>query len=261
MQQFRTSISLAALLFSATACVATDDTFDDLDEGQASDEAEAVTPHTDTFIIESKLYIAPIATNMIGSIGIFQDGALALLASTVDLMMHENPLTGAKSEAQFRVWAHLKVRVKCLGTSVQDLTLLDPQTDAGFEGILKGEVDPLQVARSTGLPNPATGAGFTYVASGRPNIAAEAGFAAVIGGPRTVRTIWHQVKARAVCDNQSKAKIVIDSVPNSNYPSVRVWVAKNPATDVTKATDLVYQEAQGKFSELFFLGNTPRPTL
>jgi hypothetical protein len=246
--KYSTSLLSSLLL---TGCLA-DPAVSDEDE----DAGTAAATRSDFFVLETKSFIAPI-TN-IGSVGDpFRDALLAGLAVTTEWLLPENPQTGDRFEnSTYRLWSHLEVRVTCADSRLIGLDLFNADTAVGFEGPLPGEIDPIQVTRVTGLP-PAP-AGFTLVASARPNIALEAGFFPIVGF-RNERTIWHQIKAHAECDAFGNSNVVIDSVPNTNFPSVRVWLAKNPAFATTSARDLVHQEFQGALTELLTLENTPRP--
>jgi hypothetical protein len=242
----------STLLFTAltlTGCVEGAETEDTTDETEAVDEAEAALPprRATTFIVESKSFIAPIPANMIGSFGnFFQDTALQAFAATTNAGFSENPTTGAKSAKQFRVWGHVELDVVCNGSTVQSIQLLNPATDVGFEGPLKGEIDPIKSS--------AAGKSFSYQVSGRPNILAEPSFQAVHS--RTNRTIWYRVNGHVSCDASAAAFLTIDSVPNTNFPSVRVF-ATRVSGGVIAPEGKVYEEIQGKFIELWSLPPVP----
>jgi hypothetical protein len=221
----------------------------DLDEEVLDDEpVPAVVPaHDHIFFIEAKSFIRVITSDMVGSFGdAFEDFNLGLLAAATNAQFSEEPATGERTAAQFRVWAHVRLDVICTGTTPL-LTLLEPSTDVGFEGPLQGELDPLQF-RST------TSGAFAFQAAGRPNAIAEPAFLAV--HPRVNRTIWYSVSGHVVCDDNAEASIVLDQVTNTNFPSLRIWSTHITRGQILPET-LIVDRAQGQFTELWSLPTPP----
>jgi hypothetical protein len=226
-------------------------------EDQDVEDAAALVTRTSTFTLQAKSFIAPIADNMVGSFGSLVDDDLFALAGATNLAFSENPPDGAQSSGQFRVWANVKVEVTCSGNSVTSTRIVDHRTDVGFEGPLKGELDAIQ-SRSSLVGSGEVGrnlALFSFQASGRPHILAEPAFLLIKN--RTNRTIWYRVSGQVSCNASAEAFLQINTVNNTNFPSLRVW-ASRASGGVTLPESLIYQEAQGLFTELWFLANLPR---
>lgn len=249
MKLLSTAFSTSLITSLALAgCV--DSELDEITEDQAADDAEAVAPTK--FTLQAKSFIAPIPDNMVGSLGPLFDENLYAFAGLTNLSFSENPQTGAQSAAQFRVWSQLSLSATCSGSNVTGLTVTAAKTDVGFESLLKGEIDPIQ-SRSSLVRETAGGpvvGNFTWQASGRPNILAEPAFLFV--HPRTNRTIWYRVDGKVTCSG-GVPFVGSFKVVNTDFPSVRIWAIRDAG-----AEQLVYQEAQGKFTALWSLPNVPR---
>jgi hypothetical protein len=245
--KFSSVFAVALALSTTTACL---DDVDPDDEAALEDldsaEAEAAVSRTHTFTVESKSYIAPISNAMVGSLGPLIDPQLHLFAAATNFGFSENPTTGAKALEQYRIWGHVELKVTCVGTSAT-MSLRNPATDAGFEGPLKGEIDPIQTS--------ASGTAFSYQVGGRPHILTEPGFLAVF--PRFNRTIWYRVNGHVACDAASQATLTIDSVVNTKFPSVRIWAKRTTVGGASVPEAQIFQRVQGKFTELWFLANKP----
>lgn len=240
---------LASITTTSMACVDFDGGADLDDEEVLEEEpVPAVVPaHDHIFFIEAKSFIRVITDDMVGSFGdTFEDFNLGLLAAATNAQFSENPATGDRAAAQFRVWAHVRLDVICTGTTPA-MALLEPSTDVGFEGPLQGELDTLQF-RST------TAGAFSFQAAGRPNVVAEPAFLAV--HPRVNRTIWYSVRGHVVCDENAEASIVLDQVTNTNFPSLRIWSTHITRGQILPET-LILDRAQGQFTELWFLPAPP----
>lgn len=219
---------------------------DGLEDEPDLEEAEAAVPRAHLFFLEAKSFIAPISSSMVGTLGDpITDAALSALAAATNAAFSENPTTGEHRAGQFRVWAHVELDVVCDGTRAT-VRLTDAQTDVGFEGPFKGELDPLSAS--------VTGTFFSFQAGGRPHAAVEPTFQAVY--PRTNRTIWYRVDGHVTCDASSEAFITLDSVTNTDFPSLRVF-ATRVSGGVILPEAQIFQWTQGKFTELWFL--LPKP--
>ncbi len=199
------------------------------------------------FVVRSKGFIAPISNDRIGSVGgTIADAALYAFAKATNLNFSENPTNGSSSSGQFRLWAQVFLDVTCDG-SAASLKLTDPDTDAGYEGPLKAETDPL---KTDFYP---TGA-FAYQAQGRPASAAEPAFQAVHA--RTNSTIWYKVQGRVICNDYGGATLHFDAVTTTKFPSFRLWVTQlSDGRDGKEA--LIVDRGQGNFSELWSLPAAP----
>ena len=112
-------------------------TEEDTDDGSAAQTAANAPRKRHLFIIRTKGFIAPITSGTVGSLGgTVADAALSAFSSLTNAQFSEDPKDGSSTSGQYRLWAEVELDVKCVGNAVE-LELLNPKTDAGFEGPLR----------------------------------------------------------------------------------------------------------------------------
>jgi hypothetical protein len=207
------------------------------------------------FFVQTKGFIAPIASDRIGDLGNpVSDVLLRAFVVATNATFSENPQDGdgpAKT-GQYRLWAQVALSLECVGKNVQDVTIADAQTDAGYEGPLKAVTDPLAV-RS--WPD----GRFYFQARGRPAPAAEPAFEVI--HPRASSTIWYVVAGHVTCDAAAQASVVFDEVTTTAFPSFRLWLTHKSGFDPEPPPQRVVDRAQGNFSELWSLPAPPKGPL
>jgi hypothetical protein len=198
------------------------------------------------FVIRTKGFIAPISN--IGSVGSTTgDIALAAFARATNEAFSEDPQDGyGPTDRGYRLWAELQLDVRCVGAAVT-MSVAKSGTDAGYEGPLKAEFDPLRV-RTT------SGGRFYYQARGRPHPAAKPGFDLVADRKNT--TIWYVVSGSVSCDANAEATLHLDEPVTTPFPSFRLWV-RQYANGTESREDLIVNRPQGALSELWSLPDPP----
>ncbi len=216
--------------------------------------AEAVT-HAPTrhhlFVVRTKGFIAPISASSEGRLGgdPIANEALHLFAGLTNRQFSENPPDGARTSAQYRLWAQVALDVTCVGPHAT-MKLSFEDSDAGYEGPLKARFDPL-VVRST--PD----GKFYLQARGAPALAAEPVFQAI--ALRTHSTIWYTVRGHVACDQAADATLALGDVQTTKFPSFRLWATKHSGGGHHPVEQRLIDRAQGDFDELWRLDAPPAP--
>jgi hypothetical protein len=236
----------ALIIISSSGCIDSGDELDDTAD-TATDESAAIAPRRHTFFLDAKSFIRNIPATQLGTLGSpARDFALEQLRGVTNSLFSELPANGDPGASTFRVYGHLQLGVTCTG-SVINLTTQGAFSDVGFEGPLRGELLPFK-SRTT------TGGSFAFQAAGAPNILAEPPFQGIL--PRTNRHIWYRIDGHVTCDSAGAARLFIDKVTNTNFPSVRVWATHSEGTRFDREALLV-ERLQGTFSELWRLARVP----
>ena len=233
-------------LFVITGCAAAP-----ADGGDASTEAVTAAPtRHHLFVVRTKGFIAPIAASREGDLGDpITNGALHVFAGVTNHQFGENPPDGARTSAQYRLWAQVALDVTCVGTHAT-MKLSFEDSDAGYEGPLKARFDPL-VVRST--PD----GKFYFQARGAPALAAEPAFQAI--ALRTRSTIWYTVRGHVACDAAADATLALGEVQTTKFPSFRLWATKHSGGGHPAVEQRLIDRAQGDFDELWRLDAPPAP--
>jgi hypothetical protein len=200
------------------------------------------------FVIRTKGFIARITD--VGDVGSVA-GNIALQAFSIatNASFSEDPKDGhGPTDTGYRLWAELQLDVRCVGGTVT-MTVDKSGTDAGYEGPLKAERDPLRVATTKGGK-------FYYQARGRPHPAAKPAFDAVAS--RTNTTIWYEVSGTVTCDENADATLHLDPPVTTPFPSFRLWVTQHSGGR-EGAEALIVDQPQGALSELWSLPDPPTP--
>ena len=216
-----------------------------------------------SFVVQAKLFIAPIASNAVGSLGGggFQDFEVTSLAKVTNLTFSENPADGTQASGQFRVWNQFKVDAVCVGT-LPTLKVYALGTDAGYEGPLKGNVFGMPVGAGAALTS--TGGNFYEVGSGSPNDAASIAFTVIKARPSTV--IWQAFKGSVTCNSDGTASSTISTsdIQKPGFPTLRIWTMQHDGpqplvidSSSYKSTGAPVQVAQGNFVNLWALTAVP----
>ena len=199
------------------------------------------------FVIRTKGFIAPITNETLGSLGgTVADAALYTFSAATNASFSEDPQDGSSTTNQYRLWAQVYLDVQCVGSTTQ-MQLTDAASDAGYEGPLKAEVDPLQTDYTTG-------GRFAFQAQGRPNKYAEPPFQAI--QRRSNNTIWYKVEGGVRCDGNGNASLDLSNVTTTKFPSFRLWSTQQSGGRSAGEKRLV-DRAQGNFSELWSLPAAP----
>lgn len=167
---------------------------------------------------------------------------LNAMASTMDVIMNEDPRTIAKDK-HYRLFSQCKITILFESTTILS-TITELVTDSGKEG-------PLQAPPLITTPVKMSSTGksfvtFSWRAKGRPHPAAEPPFQII--HPRTSVFIWHTVEGRI--DVSSGAPVTTVSISGSQFPSHRVF------RDIVIAANV----RQGPFSSLW-VSDPSDPTL
>jgi hypothetical protein len=234
-------LALVTLVGCATSAEEEESTGDAVTESNAPRRAHL-------FVIRTKGFIAPI-TN-VGDVGsVTGNIALKAFAVATNASFSEDPKDGyGPTDTGYRLWAELQLDVRCVGSTVT-MTVEKAGTDAGYEGPLKAEFDPLRFATTRGGK-------FYYQARGRPHPAAKPAFDAVAS--RTNTTIWYEVSGNVTCDADADATLHLDQPVTTPFPSFRLWVTQHSGGR-EGAEALIVDRPQGAFSELWSLPDPPAP--
>jgi hypothetical protein len=142
---------------------------------------------------------------------------LNLLATSVDLIINENPITDLKDKG-YRMYTEHTFDVTHRGSNLISVVPRPIDTDSGTEGPL--QAPSLTVLTDTNYRTGSTAFAFNWLAKGRPPPAAEPGFQLVC--PRNSIFIWHVVEGSI--DVSQGSVNVRASVKGSHFPSHRLFV-------------------------------------
>lgn len=144
----------------------------------------------------------------------------------------EDPSSGAKADANYRLWSEIKADVECSANKITKWSFQPLAHDTGKEFVFlqtSGEISPA-LSASPSLSGMATvdKVTFKYRMRGQPH--AEGNKAMSTAKPRTCTYIWHAVEGSLTCSNGQPQ--LTASIRASGFPSHRLWVNGKRAQEI-----------------------------